>query len=108
MRITENKDEKGKKMNNEEMVERINVLQKTLIEMGLQWKQEGQAANDCIVEILNSYMEFIAIVQMNCEKCNVPEQFKRQMNVLCKRRQKDWSPILEEARAAQKEKTDGK
>ena len=96
------------KMNNEEMMERINVLQKTLIEMGLQWKQEGQAANDCIVEILNSYMEFIAIVQMNCEKCNVPEQFKRQMNVLCKRRQKDWLPILETARAAQKENQNDK
>ena len=94
-------------MNEKEYLERLNVLQKTLIENSLQWKQASQAANDCIVEILDSYMEFIAIVQMNCEKCNVPEQFKRQMNVLCKRRQKEWQPILETARATQREGTNG-
>ena len=57
--------------------------------------ETGKYAVECLVDCLESYMEFIAIVQMNCNICNVPEQFKRQMNTLCKRRQKDWKPILE-------------
>lgn len=95
-------------MTEQEYLERINMLQKTLTDTVLQWHEESKAANDCIVEILESYMEFIDIVQFNAKVCNLPEQYQRQLNTLCVRRKNDWQPILETARATQKEKKNGK
>lgn len=93
--------------NDPKLMERVNVLQKQVVELGMQLEQESQAANDCIVEILESYMEFIDIVQFNAKVCDLPEQYQRQLNTLCVRRKNDWQPILETARATQKEKTNG-
>ena len=63
---------------------------------------ELDAANDCIVSTIESYIEFIDIVQFNAKVCNLPEQYQRMLNTLCERRRNHWQPLLEEVKKAQK------
>jgi len=55
-----------------------------------------------IEDILDSYMEFVDIVQHNAKLPGVPEQYQRSINVLCERRKKDWGPILEDIKERRK------
>ena len=68
-----------------------------------EWEQETQAANDCIVEILESYMEFINIMEstLNCY-AELPDKIEAMSKTLIAKRRNDWKPILEKVKKAQK------
>ena len=55
---------------------------------------ESLAANDCIVEILESYMEFINIFEKTINAKDI-SKFKPLAQALINQRRKDWTPILE-------------
>ena len=95
-------------MTEQEYLERINMLQKTLTETVLQWHEESKAANDCIVEILESYMEFVSAVKYAMNFADMPYKIEKRLLNTIKQRENDWQPILETARATQKEKTNDK
>ena len=57
----------------------------------------GQLANDCIVEILSSYMEFIDIFEKTINAKDI-SKFKPLAQALINQRRKDWGPILEQAK----------
>ena len=67
------------------------------------WGKESQAANDCIVEILESYMEFINIMEstLNCY-AELPDKIEAMSKTLIAKRRNDWKPILEKAKKMQK------
>lgn len=64
---------------------------------------ELDAANDCIVEILESYMEFINIMEstLNCY-AELPDKIEAMSKTLIAKRRNDWKPILEKVKKAQK------
>ena len=93
--------------NDLKLMERVNVLQKQVLELGMQWEQESQAANDCIVEILESYMEFVSVVKYAMNFADMPYKIEKRLLNTIKQRENDWQPILETARATQKEKKNG-
>lgn len=68
-----------------------------------EWGKESQAANDCIVEILESYMEFINIMEstLNCY-AELPDKIEAMSKTLIAKRRNDWKPILEKAKKMQK------
>lgn len=68
-----------------------------------EWGQESQAANDCIVEILESYMEFIDIAHKTINKKN-PEKYLPMFTLLVAKRRADWEPILQKAKEMQSKK----
>lgn len=65
------------------------------------WQKESRAANDCIVEILESYFEFIEIMERTLAKCTVPEKIKPMADALIKKRRADWQPILDKCKSMQ-------
>lgn len=66
------------------------------------WAEESNAANDCIIEILESYMEFASLVLKHAEL-----RSEHILGKLTTRRIADWQPILEDAKKA-KEKANEK
>ncbi len=62
------------------------------------WAEESNAANDCIIGILESYMEFAKLVQKHAELCG-----ETILLILAKRKQQDWTPILETAKSTKEE-----
>ena len=64
---------------------------------------ELDAANDCIIEILESYMEFINIMEstLNCY-AELPDKIEAMSKTLIAKRRNDWKPILEKVKKAQK------
>lgn len=66
------------------------------------WADESNAANDCIIEILESYMEFIDLVERASHVQHLRDWLKVQpiMRTLLKKRRKQWTPILEHAKKA--------
>lgn len=42
----------------------------------------GKYAAECLVDCLESYMEFVDIMAFNTKISNLPEQFVRQINTL--------------------------
>lgn len=68
-----------------------------------EWDQESQAANDCIVEILESYMEFIDIMEstLNCY-AELPDKIEAMSKTLIAKRRNNWKPVLEKIKKAQK------
>ena len=68
-----------------------------------EWGQESQAANDCIVEILESYMEFIDIAHKTINKKN-PEKYLPMFTLLVAKRRAEWEPILQKAKEMQSKK----
>lgn len=63
-----------------------------------EWGTESQAANDCIVEILESYMEFIDIMEKTLGNAVLAPNIRTLANTLIARRRNDWKPILETAK----------
>ena len=51
---------------------------------------------ECLIDAIESYVEFVDIMAFNTKISNLPEQFVRQTNTLCTRRKQHWQPILEE------------
>lgn len=68
-----------------------------------EWGQESQAANDCIVEVLESYMEFIDIAHKTINKKNL-EKYLPMFTLLVAKRRADWEPILQKAKKLQGKK----
>lgn len=66
----------------------------TTQEMVAHWTSESDAANNCIVEILESYMEFINIFEKTINAKDI-SKFKQLAQALINQRRKDWLPILE-------------
>lgn len=67
-----------------------------------EWDNESQAANDSIVEILESYMEFIEIFKRTMMAQATTPKIKVLALELCKKRKNDWKPVLEKAKEMQK------
>lgn len=57
-------------------------------------QSESDAANECIVEILESYMEFVDIFEKTIPMLNNPEILPY-IQALIDVRRKHWIPILE-------------
>ena len=66
------------------------------------WQKESQAANDYICEIIESYMEFIDIIEKTLNKCSMPQKIYILAQSLIAQRRKDWMPVLEKAKQLQK------
>lgn len=67
----------------------------TMEELVKMWREESAAANDCIIEILESYMEFVDLVEQHAKLRN-----ETILLALAKRRRQDWEPILQQAKGA--------
>lgn len=59
------------------------------------WTEESNAANDTIISILESYMEFAELVEKHAEL-----RGENVLLALAKRRKQDWIPILEHVQKA--------
>lgn len=70
----------------------------TLVEIADTWGEEANAANDCIVEILESYMEVLNIFEATMKRDTIPPKIKQMALTLCKQRKEQWKPILETAK----------
>lgn len=66
-----------------------------------EWDKESQAANDCIVEILESYMEVLNLLELTVKKTTITPQIQALATALCKERKSKWQPVLNDARKTQ-------
>lgn len=73
----------------------------TLVEIADMWGEEANAANDCIVEILESYMEVLNIFEATMKRDTISPKIKQMALTLCKQRKEQWKPILETAKKTQ-------
>lgn len=71
------------------------------------WKSESDAANDCIIEILESYMEFITLARFAVLAASNPDldslgrkRVWRKFKDMADQRRTHWEPILGHAKAA--------
>lgn len=55
----------------------------------------SKAANDCIIDIVESYMEFVDIMQKTLDKCKVPPKINILARSLIAQRRLDWMPVLD-------------
>lgn len=67
-----------------------------------EWDKESQAANDSIVEILESYMEFIDIMELTIKKHCDSKNTQELAQALIARWRTEWKPILDKAKKMQK------
>ena len=67
-----------------------------------EWGKESQAANDCIVEILESYFEFMDIFERTIKAQKITPNIKVMALELVKKRRNEWKPILDKAKKMQK------
>lgn len=73
-----------------------------------EWFSESDAANDCIVEILESYFEFMEIFERTIKAQKITPSIKvLALNLVTKRRE-DWKPILDKAKELQKHRLSAK
>lgn len=74
----------------------------TVEEFVKMWTEESNAANDIIIDILESYMEFINIVDKASKVQSLRQWQKIQpiMHTLLKKHRRNWQPILAHAQAA--------
>ena len=73
-----------------------------------EWFEESDAANDCIVEILESYMEVLNLLELTVKKNTITPQIQTLATTLCKERKKKWQPVLDDARKTQKARKSAK
>lgn len=71
------------------------------------WTEESNAANDCIIEILESYMEFISLARFAMLAATNPElpdgerkRGWRMFKKMADQRKTQWEPVLAHAQAA--------
>lgn len=69
-----------------------------------EWDKESQAANDCIVEILESYFEFMNIFERTIKAQKITPPIKVMALELVKKRRAQWEPILRKAKEMQNKK----
>lgn len=58
-------------------------------------KTESNAANEIVYEILDSYMEFITLMEKTLDRSTVPSQLKAFATTLIMQRRDMWKPIIE-------------
>ena len=67
-----------------------------------EWGQESQAANDCIVEILESYMEFADIMDKTIRQyAKLPDTINAMFTMLLSRTRNQWLPLLNQSKKKQ-------
>lgn len=82
----------------------------TLKELLDNWESESNAANDCIIEILESYMDFVnygrfaTLAMIDANKDERKRTWRKFKNI-AQQRKAQWEPILEQTKKA-KEKAD--
>lgn len=54
----------------------------------------GQIALECIVEVLDSYIEFIDIVEYSTNFADMPYSIEKRLIATIKDRKKAWTPML--------------
>ena len=69
-----------------------------------EWFKESDAANDCIVEILESYFEFMEIFERTIKAQKITPHIKVMALELVKKRRAQWEPILQKAKEMQNKK----
>lgn len=69
-----------------------------------EWGKESQAANDCVVEILDSYFEFMDIFERTIKAQKITPHIKVMALELAKKRRAQWEPILQKAKEMQNKK----
>lgn len=69
-----------------------------------EWGKESDAANDCIVEILESYFEFMNIFERTIKAQKITPPIKVMALELVKKRRAEWEPILQKAKEMQNKK----
>lgn len=69
-----------------------------------EWDKESDAANDCIVEILESYMEFMNIFERTIKAQKITPPIKVMALELVKKRRAQWEPILQKAKEMKNKK----
>lgn len=62
----------------------------------------GMTANDVLIEVLESYMEFISVVEYATNFADMPYKIEERLLKTIKQRKKDWQPILEQAKERRK------
>ena len=79
----------------------------TVEEFVKMWTEESNAANDCIIEILESYMEFISLSRFAMLATTNPElqdgerkRAWRTFKKIADARKTQWESVLSHARAA--------
>ena len=74
-----------------------------------EWGQESQAANDCIVEILESYMEFVDIMDKTIRQyAKLPDTINAMFTMLLSRTRNQWLPLLNQSKRKQKAQNSAK
>lgn len=58
-------------------------------------KTESNAANEIICEILDSYMEFITLMEKTLERSTVPPKLNEFAKILIMQRRDMWKPVVE-------------
>ena len=101
---TKYKDGKLTIYNPEEFVKKLTLEEvKDYVEaIYEEWDNESQAANDCIVEILESYFEFMDIFERTVKAQRITPPIKVMALELVKKRRAQWEPILQKARKSAK------
>jgi len=72
-----------------------------------EWFSESDAANDCIIEILESYMEFMDIAHKTLNRKD-PEKYLSMFTLLVAKRRAQWEPVLTKAKEMQKARKSAK
>ncbi len=67
-----------------------------------EWDEESKAANDCLVEVLESYMEFIKIMEKTLVRSDLPKDLREYSRMLVMLRKGQWGPVLDQAKKKQK------
>jgi arginine utilization protein RocB len=67
-----------------------------------EWDKEAEAAAEDIIEILESYMEFINIMQKTLEEVKLPPKIKTFSDLLIEMRKTEWEPVLLQLKENQK------
>lgn len=62
----------------------------------------GMIANDVLIEVLESYMEFVKIVKIMMMAQGIDQTTKALALDLCKQKLESWKPILEQAKERRK------
>ena len=68
-----------------------------------EWDKDAAAANDCIVEILESYMEFVDIMDKTIRQyAKLPDTIDAMFTMLLSRTRNQWLPLLNQSKKKQK------
>ena len=71
--------------------------------------EELAAANDCIVEILESYMEFVDIMDKTVHQyAKLPDTINAMFTMLLSRTRNQWLPLLNQSKNKQKSQKSAK